>query len=116
MPGKMSFQYWERVAGQTLLCLQAGSYRSKYAIAKAMGAAESSVRRAVDRLMNHGLAFYSQAEHLYYADPVSSDKLRALSIRLHANGRAEMKRIKHEIEREIFLTKNLAKTMSAYNE
>ncbi len=103
------------VAGQALCYLQAGEYRSKYALAKAMHAPESSVNRAVNRLIMHGLAIHSQSEGLYYAEPVNDSQLSLLSLKLQTNGRAEMQRIKHTIDRELYLNRNLSNAMQDHN-
>lgn len=95
------------MAIEVLHALQLKSYKSKYAIAKDLKMLDSSVRGAVDHLVEHGLAIHSRAEGLYYAEPVSNDALLTLSIRLQKNGRAEMQRIKYKIDREIFLNQNL---------
>lgn len=104
------------VAGQCLKALQAKKYKSVYTIAKDTGAAWSSVDRAVKRLVTHGLAIHSEAEGLYYAEPVNESQLLNLSVKLETNGRAEMQRIRHNIDREIFLNRNMNKAMRPYND
>lgn len=104
------------VAEQVFCCLQAGKYKSKNAIAKATGAAWSSVDRAVDRLIEHRLAIHSQSEGLYYAEPISDGELLMLSLKLGTNGRAEMQRIKHGIDREIFVNHKLFNALKACGE
>ncbi len=104
------------VAEQVFCCLQAGKYKSKYAIAKATGAAWSSVSRVVDRLIAHKLAIHSQSERLYYAEPISDGELLMLSLKLETNGRAEMQRVKHSIDREIFVNHKLFKALKACGE
>ena len=76
----------------------------------------SSVDRAVKRLVTHGLAIHSKSEGLYYAEPVNESQLLNLSVKLETNGRAEMQRIRHNIDREIFLNQNMNKAMRPYND
>lgn len=104
------------VAVEVLQALQAKKYKSVYAIAKDTGAAYNSVKDALNRLLTHGLAIHSEAEGLYYAEPVTDNKLLALSVKLETNGRAEMQRIKHGIDREIFINRNLSKVMDKYDD
>lgn len=104
------------VAGEVFIALQAKKYRSIYAIAKDTGAAYNSVKAAVRRLVTHGLAIHSQAEGLYYADPATEADLLALSVKLKTNGRAELQRIRHGIDREIFVTRRMAMAMASDNE
>lgn len=101
------------VAGVVLKALETKQYKSIYAIVKDTGAAESSVRRAVQRLIAHGLAIHSEAEGLYYANPVTEAELFNLSVKLQTNGRAELQRIGHRTDREIFLNRNMAKVITA---
>jgi predicted transcriptional regulator len=96
------------VAGEVLKALQAKKYKSVYEIAKDTGAAYSSVKRAVQKLVTHGLAIHSEAEGMLYAEPVTEDALLALSVRLETNGRAEMQRIRHGIDREIFVNRSMS--------
>lgn len=96
------------VAGEVLKALLAKQYKSIYAIAKDTGAAYNSVKDAVKRLVTHGLAIHSEAEGLYYAEPVTEAALLAVSVKLQTNGRAELQRIGHAIDREIFINRNLA--------
>lgn len=88
--------------------LQANKAQSKNAIAKAIKQPYSSVYAAVDRLVTHGLAIHSEAEGLYYAEPVTEADLLALSVKLKTNGRAELQRIGHTIDREIFVTRSMS--------
>jgi predicted transcriptional regulator len=104
------------VAGEVLKALQAKKYKSAYAIAKDIHAANSSVQSAVKSLVKHGLAIHSEAEGLYYAEAVNDKQLLTLSVKLKTNGRAELQRIRHGIDREIFINRNLAKAMSKYND
>jgi len=104
------------VAGEVLKALQVKKYQSVYAIAKDTGAGYNSVKRAVNKLVTHGLAIHSQAEGLYYAEAVNEADLLAVSVKLATNGRAELQRIRHGIDREIFVTRNLARAMAAYND
>jgi predicted transcriptional regulator len=104
------------VAEEVLKALQAKKYKSVYAVAKDTGAAWSSVNSAVKRLVAHGLAIHSEAEGLYYAEAVTELDLLKLSVKLATNGRAEMQRITHDIDREIFVTRSLSKVMAAYND
>jgi len=104
------------VAVEVLRVLQAKKYKSIYAISKDTSAAYSSVTRAVQRLVTHELAIHSKSEGLYYAEDVSESALLALSVKLETNGRAEMRRIEHGIDREIFINRNLQKAMWAYND
>jgi hypothetical protein len=104
------------VAGEVFKALQAKKYKSVYAIAKDLGAAESSVRDAVKRLLTHGLAIHSKAEGLYYADTVTEAALLALSVKLETNGQAEMQRIRHGIDREIFLNRSMANILRNFND
>lgn len=97
------------VAGEVFKALQAKQYKSVYAIAKDIGAANSSTQEAVKRLITHRLAIHSEAEGLYYADTVTEAELFNLSVTLQTNGRAEMQRIRHGIDREIFLNRQMAK-------
>jgi len=97
------------VAGEVFKALQAKHYKSVYAIAKDIGAANSSTQDAVKRLVTHGLAIHSEAEGLYYADTVTEAELFNLSVTLQTNGRAELQRIRHKIDREIFLNRQMAK-------
>lgn len=101
------------VAGEVFKALQAKQYKSVYAIAKDTGAAYNSVKEAVKRLVTHGLAIHSEAEGLYYADTVTETELLNLSIKLKANGRAEKQRIRHGIDRELFLNRQMAKVTGA---
>ena len=104
------------VAGQCLKALQAKKYKSVYAIAKDTGAAYNSVKDAVKRLVTNGLAIHSEAEGLYYAEPVTDKELLKLSVKLETNGRAELQRIRHNTDREIFLNRNLSNAMQPYND
>ena len=104
------------VAGRVFRALQQKKYKSAYAIAKDTGEAHTSVDRAVKRLVTHGLVIHSEAEGLYYAEPVNEAELFALSVRLQANGRAELQRIQHKIDRELFNNRNLLKAMQAYDD
>lgn len=101
------------VAGEVLKALQAKKYKSVYEIAKVTGAAYNSVKRAVQKLVTHGLAIHSEAEGMYYAEPVTEDALLALSVELQTNGRAEMQRIRHGIDREIFVNRSMAAAVTA---
>ena len=103
------------VAVEVLKALQAKKYKSVYAIAKDTGAAYNSVKRAVKLLVKHDLAIHSEAEGLYYAEAVTDNELLKVSVKLQTNGRAEMQRIAHGIDREIFLNRNLAKAMQPFN-
>lgn len=104
------------VAVEVLKALQAKKYKSIYAIAKNTGTAYTSVKRAVKLLVKHGLAIHSEAEGLYYAEAVNDTQLLNLSVKLATNGRAEMQRITHGIDRELFINRNLSKAMKAYND
>ncbi|MEK6751599.1 MAG: bifunctional DNA primase/polymerase [Chloroflexota bacterium] len=104
------------VAVEVLKALQAKQYKSIYAIAKDTGAAYNSVKDAVKRLIKHNLAIHSEAEGLYYAEPVTEAALLALSVKLQTNGRAEMQRIAHGIDREIFINRNLSEAMQPFND
>lgn len=97
------------VAGEVFKALQAKQYKSVYAIAKDTGAANSSAQEAVKRLISHGLAIHSEAEGLYYAEAVTEAELLTLSITLQTNGRAELQRIRHRTDREIFINRRMAK-------
>lgn len=97
--------------GEVLLTLQAKPYKSIYAIAKDTRAAYNSVKRAVKRLVKHGLASHSQAEGLYYAEPVTEAALFSVSLKLKTNGRAELQRIRHGIDREIFVNRRMARAI-----
>ena len=103
------------VAVEVLKALQAKKYKSVYAIAKDTGAAYTSVKRAVNRLVKHDLAIHSEAEGLYYAEPVTDKELLKLSVKLETNGQAELQRIAHNTDREIFLNCNLSKAMKPFN-
>jgi len=103
------------VAVEVLKGLQANRYKSIYAIAKDTGTAYTSVKRAVNLLVKHGLAIHSESEGLYYAEAVTDNQLLTLSVKLQTNGRAEMQRIAHNIDREVFINRNLLKAMQAYN-
>lgn len=102
------------VAGEVFKALQAKQYKSVYAIAKDTGAAYNSVKEAVKRLVTHRLAIHSEAEGLYYADTVTEAELFNLSVTLQTNGRAELQRIRHKIDREIFLNRNMAHVIAAH--
>lgn len=104
------------VAGEVFKALQTKQYKSVYAIAKDIGAANSSTQEAVKRLVTHELAIHSKAEGLYYAEPVTDTELFNLSVKLQTNGRAELQRIAHRIDREIFINRNLAKAIAAHGE
>lgn len=99
------------VAAEVLRTLQTRQYRSVYAITKDTSAAYNSVKKAVNKLIGHGLAVHSKAEGIYYAEPVTESQLMTVSVHLGTNGRAEMRRIKHNIDREILLNRNLAAAM-----
>lgn len=103
------------VAGQVLKALQAKQYKNINAIAKDTGAAYSSVKAAVKRLITHGLAIHSEAEGLYYAEPVTEAELLNLSVTLQTNGRAELQRIRHGIDRELFINRNMAHVIAAHD-
>jgi len=103
------------VAVEVLKALQAKKYKSVYAIARDTGAAYNSVKRAVKQLVKHDLAIHSEAEGLYYAEAVTDNELLKVSVKLQTNGRAEMQRITHGIDREIFINRNLAKAMQPFN-
>lgn len=96
--------------------LQTTKARSKNAIAKATGLPQTSTAAAVKRLVTHGLAIHSEAEGLYYAEPVTDKELLTLSVKLKRNGRAELQRIGHGIDREIFINRNLSKAMKPFND
>jgi predicted transcriptional regulator len=104
------------VAVEVLKALQEKKYKSIYAIAKDTGAAYTSVKRAMKRLVTNRLAIHSEAEGLYYAEPVTDEELLKVSVKLQTNGRAEMQRIAHGIDREIFLNRNLSKAMQPFND
>lgn len=89
--------------------LLAGSYKSRYAIAKAMNAPESSVNRAVKKLLEIRLVKFSQSEGLYYAEPVTEGQLTELSLQLQSNGRAMLQRINHTLDRGIYLNRIMDK-------
>ncbi|MFZ5888816.1 MAG: bifunctional DNA primase/polymerase [Chloroflexota bacterium] len=99
------------VAGEVLLTLQAKPYKSIYGIAKDTRAAYNSVKRAFKRLVQYGLAIHSEAEGLYYAEPVTEAALFSVSLKLKTNGRAELQRIRHTIDREIFINRSLSKAI-----
>lgn len=101
---------------EVLKALQAKKYKSMYAIAKDTGAANTSVRRAVKLLVKYELAIHNEAEGLYYAEPVTGDALLKVSIKLETNGRAEMQRIKHRIDREIFINLLLFRALKVCGE
>lgn len=96
------------VAGEVLLALQTRQYKSIYAITKDTSAAYNSVKQAVERLVQHGLVTHSLAEGLYYAEPVTEAALFSVSLKLKTNGRAELQRIGHAIDREIFVTRKMS--------
>lgn len=104
------------VAVEVFKALQAKQYKTIYAITKDTGAAYNSVKAAVKRLITHGLAIHSEAEGLYYAEPITEADLLAVSVKLQTNGRAELQRIGHGIDREIFLNRQMAKVTNKSGE
>lgn len=90
-----------RVAQTSYYCLLQKPEGSITAIARATNQNRSSVSRAVKRLLIAGLVKYSEAEGVYYGEPITAKRFEVLAAGLNVLGRWAKRKRQYQREREI---------------
>ncbi len=93
--------------------------RTKAAIARSTNNNAGSVRIALEQLRAARLVTFSEAEGVYYGEPVTDATLRELACTLTkrgkvASGRSQARREKHAAEREINASEDMARAIERY--
>lgn len=93
--------------------------RTKAAIARSTKNNAGSVRIALEQLQAARLVTFSEAEGVYYGEPVTDATLRELANTLTkrgkvAGGRSQARREKHAAEREVNASEDMARAIEKY--